>query len=205
MAKTKLPKQKPIYCAVDTETTGLNPLKLAVLQTSITLLDEKKEFVCSKTWNTIPSRTDFTWTLDVEPYAMKVNKINLDEHIKTAMTYEEVGKELDAFFKPWKLGFKTYRLKLFGHNVKFDHTNVQFLVWDEFKEHVMHKGLDSAILAEELVDMGKLPAGIKTSLEDLGKHLGVDPSLLEGLHDAEADVKLTIAVHSKLRELLLAS
>lgn len=132
---------------------------------------------------------------------MAVNKINIAEHDKVAITYKTAKPLLFNFLSKhvgWiPNGSKSVspleRLVPVGHGVRGDIEHLLKLIsagsWDQF---CTYHYLDTSVALQFLRAAGKMPVDEDGSLEALAKYFDLKP---EGeLHDARTDARLNLQV-----------
>lgn len=132
----------------------------------------------------------------VQAGAMAVNKINLIEHDKTAISEKEAAVQFYDF--AFRNGANEKMIPI-GHNVSMD---IEFVknhlmkdresaegnCWHKFFSY--HK-IDTATITQFLMLAGKLPNDLSGSLESLAKFFNLS---YEKAHNAEFDTKLTLEI-----------
>jgi hypothetical protein len=125
--------------------------------------------------------------------SFEINKINLIEHDKVAITEKLAGQLLYAKLKDWSR-VSNDKLIPIGHNVVFDIRKITTTLISEgsWGSFVSYKTMDTATIAQYLKICGKLPANVSSSLGQLAAYFKVNA---EGnQHEAKHDVLLTIGV-----------
>jgi DNA polymerase III alpha subunit (gram-positive type) len=131
--------------------------------------------------------------------AMGINKIDLVEHDKKAITYGEAGGILREFLIKNSNNGKDKLIPI-GHNVKFDTTFIKDKILKTFEHYVSYRTLDTGPIAQFLKLCGLIPDDKMGGLSKLAEHVGCKP---EGeLHDAKTDTHLTVAVLQKFIALI---
>jgi oligoribonuclease (3'-5' exoribonuclease) len=136
--------------------------------------------------------------------AMAVNKINLIDHDRIAMTYKLAGASLYTFLKQHS-GDGSIKLVPCGHGIKGD--------IDVIVEHLMSRGsfekftsyrvLDTSSVAQFLRAFGMFPEEVSGSLESLAKHFNILNKFDETkLHTARTDTLVTVEVLKSLGAIL---
>jgi len=130
--------------------------------------------------------------------ALEVNKINLAEHDKHAVTYERGRVLLGTFLTDMAVLRKLGKLTPVGHNIAFDlnFINTHLLKKEEWQANVTYRPLDTQVIAQYLLLTGRLK-GISGSLESLATYFGLERQN----HMAKADTLLTVEVFKKLCQL----
>jgi oligoribonuclease (3'-5' exoribonuclease) len=134
--------------------------------------------------------------------AMTVNKINLIEHDKIAITYKEAGTKLYNFLKKMSNDGKV-KLIPSGHGVYGDvqwivHHLISFGSWETF---VSYRLLDTQATCRFLLACGLFPDTVSGSLVSIGQFLNVEVDI-NSAHDAKYDTELTLRVFLGLRDFL---
>jgi len=191
--------KKPTYIALDGEFGGID-LKYSLLQVYFAILDQDFNLLGELKLNLKPDDGDYI----VCGEAMGVNKIDLVEHDKTAITYSKGRSELGNFLRTITEAGK-YKLRAIGHNVGGD---IRF-VWDKiyarqkWETYVSYRQLDTATICQFLKDCGKIPpdvdgpGGVSGSLISLVRYFGIPYDEIS-LHDAKVDTLLTVEVYKKM-------
>jgi DNA polymerase III alpha subunit (gram-positive type) len=134
--------------------------------------------------------------------AMKVNKINLVEHDKIAITYKEGSTKLYNWLKQLTDDGKE-KLIVVGHGVYGDvewiiHHLISLGSWDKF---VSYRKLDTQAVMRFLIACNIISDEVSGSLVSIGKFFGIDVKESDA-HNAEYDTHLTWKVFLALREYL---
>lgn len=178
------------YVAFDAETGGIGvensllTLYMAALDVKLNIVDELYLYV----------KPNAGKPYVIQPEALAINKIDLIEHDKKAITESEAGQKLREFL--WKHS-KNGKVKLvpIGHNVTFD----EMFIWEhilgkkEYEKYVSYRKLDTAVVAQFLKLQGKVPTTVTGSLTSLIEFLGLKFDG-PGAHDAKSDTLATVAV-----------
>lgn len=133
--------------------------------------------------------------------ALNVNKINLVEHDKIAITYKEGGTLLYNFLNTYSKDGAD-KLTIVGHNVGYDRECViRNLInrgtWDKFCSYRLR---DTQTIACFLIDCGIIE-DISGSLESLIKYFDI-PCDENQLHNAKIDTLMTMAVYKELVKMM---
>lgn len=181
------------YIVFDTETGGLG-LDTSLLTAWFGVFDAELNLVDELDLRVKPNDGVYL----VTGQGLGVNKIDLVEHDKVAITYKEAGTALYNFLvknkAPVEVGGKLIPL---GQHVYFD---IEFLLakiiskgsWDNF---VTHRVLDTMRIARFLQLIGKLPVE-SVSLTKLVEYFGIK---VEGNpHEAKYDALATVEVYKAL-------
>jgi len=130
--------------------------------------------------------------------SLNINKINIEEHKKTAISIEQASKQLYDYLEPYT-SYK-HKLGLIGQNINFDKgfMEVSGLMshWGKFFNR---ESLDTKVIASFLKLSKKLPNDLETNLVKLAQYFNIST---EKAHDAEGDVFITLEVLSEMRKLI---
>lgn len=126
----------------------------------------------------------------VSAEGLEVNKINLVEHNKTAVTYKQGGTHLYEFLKTASEGGKI-KLIPTGHGMSgdLDHIFDKLVKRSTWETFVSYRRLDTSVLCNFLRLTGYLPETVSGGLENLAEFFGFDK---QNVHTADGDVKLII-------------
>jgi DNA polymerase III alpha subunit (gram-positive type) len=172
------------FLALDIETGGIGTDK-TLLSAFFAIVDEEFNIVDTLDLKIKPDDGIYHITAQ----GMGVNKINIVEHDKVAITYKEAGTALYNFLSKHPSENKLIPL---GHGVAFDCNFLQNTIissgsWNKF---VSYRTLDSSPIARYLMIIGLLPQ-LSGSLESLITHFNIEHGTL---HDAKNDVLGSIEV-----------
>lgn len=184
----------PVYLAFDVEAGGIHT-GFSLLSAYFAVLD--KDLNIMGDLNLLIKPDDGVYILSAG--GMKVNKIDIVEHDKHAITYKEAATAIYDFIKKWSANGANKLIPL-GHNVSFD---ISFVVaktlskksWDQF---VGYRTMDTTTLSLALIQTGKLPLQ-NAGLEVLAKHFNA-PTF--EAHTAKGDTHATIHVAKSLLEMM---
>jgi len=181
------------YLAVDNETGGFEGTSL--LQTYLAVLDQDLNITATCEMDVKPDNGIY----QVEAGGLEVNKINLIEHDKTALTYSAAGAVLRQFLLAQSLGGKIKLIPL-GHGVTGDMIGLRVLLNRKtIEEYTSYRKLDTAVIAQYLKFMNKIPDELSGSLESLCAHFGIVVDA--DAHTAKGDVARTIEVMRRMARL----
>lgn len=129
--------------------------------------------------------------------SLGINKIDLIEHDKVAITEKIAGQQLYKKLQEW---FNINKGKLIpvGHNIQFDirkitSTLVSVGSWENF---VSYRVMDTCTIAQFYRICGKLPDNLSCSLGHLAGYYKV--SVTGKHHEAKCDVEMTMGVLENL-------
>ncbi len=191
--------KKAKYIVLDTETGGFQQHYPSLLSAYFQVLDEDLEVLDELNLLTQPDDGVFVVTGE----ALAVNRINLSEHTKVALTYKQAKTAIRQFLNKHNPDGKSKIIPI-GHNVYFD---LDFMKkeWSldlssTFQKYISHRVIDTGVIAQYLQQNGKLPKSVGGSLGKLVTHFKIDfPE--EVRHTAKGDVLATIEVYKSLLEL----
>lgn len=183
-----------MFLAFDTETTGLSP-SCNVLTVFFIILDEDLNDLA-----TLDLKIKHE-NYNIQPRAMEINKIDLEEHDKTALTVEEATQQFIRFLLQHKQETKFVAL---GHNVKYD---IMMLRSNDILSDVVLETYFE-LEYEDTIDFGKflkkqnkIPQKQSLSLSKICDFLEIK-SNSELLHTAEYDIRLTIELYKHFSEMV---
>jgi hypothetical protein len=184
---------KALYLPFDTETSGLGR-EAAILTAHFAACDASFNVIDELELVTKPNSGDYL----VTPRAMEVNKINLIEHDKIALTYSQAGGKLRDFI--WKYSENgATKLIPVGKNIGFDVIKVtdNYLGAKTWNQYVSYRLYDITGLVIYLKRIGKLQEDAPDSLEGLANFFNI-PIVA---HTAHGDNIAGIEVVKKLESL----
>lgn len=186
------------YLWFDDETSGTEE-QHNLLTVYFCIMNEDSEFVDDLELFLKPENLS---DLVLDPVAMEITGIDIEKHLKDprTVTYAEGEKLLEKFLTKHKIKGKRKHYRPCGHNVEFD---IRFLQKDLLTKGfwgkmVDYKTLDTLRILTFLQDCGILPPDLGklgTLVDYFGLRMG-------NAHDAKEDIKMTIAVYCKLKELV---
>lgn len=185
---------------LDTETGGLESfyslLSINLLFCEVTLKEVRK----IASLNLIVKPNDDIYT--VNPTALSINRIDLIQHQKEAITYKEANKSIEEFLS--SLYKKHGRIILAGKNIQFDldqmflDQSIDRKVWDKYTDR---NALEIQSIARLAMICGVIPENQSISLSSLASFLKV-PTNESLLHTAEYDNILAASVLLSLLNLM---
>lgn len=185
-----------LYLPMDNETGGLDD-ETCLLSTYLEVIDEKFNLVDSLELYVKPNNGVYR----VEAGGLEVNKINLIEHDKMAITYSEAGQKLFHFLKKNSQDGKIKLIPL-GKNVQFDVNGLQRHLMGKkaMEKFVSYRQIDITAVAMGLQIAGRLPPDMSLSLGTLVEYFKI---VLPGnAHEAKYDTQVTVAVWRALLAML---
>ena len=187
---------KASFIAFDIESGGVSS-KTSLLTVDFIILDDQLNILDELA---LKLKANDNEPYVIEPNGLEINKINIIEHDKTAITYGEGGQLLVKLLKRYSLP-KTKLVPL-GHNVAFDIRGITtHLLGDKtWNQWVSYKIQDTQIVARFLQIKGLLPKDMSISLSSLQKHFNIVG--LQGVaHESRYDTIATIEVYKRLLNL----
>lgn len=185
----------PVYITLDTETGGVT-IDTSLLTAYFGVLDKDMNLIDSLSLAIKPD--------DSKPYVVTgqglgVNKINLVEHDKVAITQSAAGTKLYAFLKQHSNNGKIKLIPV-GHNVNFDILHIyEHLLskprWDSF---VSYRKLDTGMAAQLFKYFGIIPDDKSGSLEYLAERYGVDFG--DRAHTADGDALMCVEILKRMKD-----
>ena len=189
----------PTYFICDLETSGTDEHETDLLTLWGAVLDEQFNIIDTIDLAVKPKNKYYR----VEAEAMGVNKINLAQHDKVALSYEAGVRRLANFLSVYaRVENEVAKNKLVfcGHNCPFDRKYLRAFLSQQVEETFFERhSLDTGAIARFLLVTGRLPKEVGSSLPRLMKHYGVHFGAA-GAHNAEADTRATLEVLVKMIE-----
>ncbi len=186
---------------LDCETTGLH-VDADILTIYLGVVDQEYKIIQSLDLKVKPNPDDGRSVYSVEPDALRVNKIDLLEHDKNAVTYDEASKLIYQWLQSMYQLFG--KLVPFGNNVQSDIDIVNRLIlrkksWNNFVSPIVI----------ELSTLGQfnnflLHERKSLSLSNVAKQFGIEIDE-KRLHTAEYDVILGAEVLQKYANMFACS
>ncbi len=184
------------YIAFDNETGGIDETT-SLLTTYFAILDSKLNKIDELELTLKPN--------DGKPYVveaegLEVNKINLIEHDKVAITYSAGGQQLVKLLKKHHINGEF--LTPLGHNVGFDIDGVtnHLLGKKTWNQYVSYKIRDTQVVAGFLQEKGYLPEDMSVSLFSLAEYFKIKVPM-GNQHESKYDTLVTIEVYKALLNL----
>lgn len=174
------------YLFLDTETGGIG-LDKSLLTIGLVFTDEEFNVVYDYHARVKPDDGIY----NVSATALEINKINLVEHDKLALTCKETGGILYNILKEYS---KDGKIIVFGKNVYFDLTHI----WDKiikrstWEQFCSYQIVDLTSIWKFLELTKKVPKLEKTSLSDIANYLKLDCFNTNYMHEAIYDATITM-------------
>ena len=182
-----------MYLFMDTETGGLDP-STPILEAYFCLTTEKLEVVKELHLFCKPDNGIY----NIEPEALKINKIDLVEHDKKAEVYEVCKKKIYEFLKLCCQEFGGAKNIIpVGNNVFFDIEKIQrhWLTKKTMDQFVSYRVIDLKAIWMYLQAVGILPAELKASSEAMAQYFKVAEARE---HAAKGDVFVDMLIFLQL-------
>jgi hypothetical protein len=193
------------YLHLDCEMGGRD-LKYSLLTSFFLVTDENFNILDSLELATKPDDNDYIVTAQ----GMSVNKIDLVEHDKNAISYKQAKTKLYNFLdKNSNLGQE--RLTPVGHGVRGDieHITDKLISIGSWEKCCTYHYIDTSVVLQYLRACGKLPMHIDGSVSGLANYFDLlkvdyfDVLKIDNKkwHSAEFDTLMTMMVYQKMVEL----
>jgi oligoribonuclease (3'-5' exoribonuclease) len=170
----------------DCETGGTDPKKSSLLTLYLCVLDDDFNIVDELDLRLKPNDGKYV----VEQEAMDINKINLEEHDKDAVTYEDGAVLLQAFLQKHHTGGRWASLRPAGHNFGFDLSFIfeHLMPKEKWEKYCHYRYMDTTPLCTFFQFIGKWPEKLGR-LTDIAQFLGVK---MRDAHNAKNDTLMWI-------------
>jgi DNA polymerase III subunit epsilon len=178
---------------IDTETGGLNPDFHSLLSIGVAVWQNK----------TIIDQTEILINdgkLNVSEQAMQINQIDLNEHVKSALTPLQALEALESFTAR-HFDISIQKITLAGHNVHFDVSFLKKLLAQNGREYhkiFSHRFLDTSPILYYLFLSGKLKQKATSSQEAFD----LFSITVDKRHSALGDAIATAELFNKLVEVV---
>lgn len=183
---------KPFYIAMDVETGGIGHDKSLL---SVYMLTLDADFNPLDSIDLLVKPDNGIYTVTAE--ALGINKINLVEHDKKAVTYTAAGTAIYEFLnRNNPQGGE--KLVMFGHNVAFDAEFIKATLINPgtWNKYIAYSGaLEIGGTVRYFKAKGVIPQDLKGGLGSIAKYFGIDNS---EAHTAKGDVMMYVAIMKKL-------
>ena len=181
------------YLAFDVEAGGTE-VEHSLLSAYFVVIDEDLKTVYGELDLLVkPDNGNYVTTAE----ALEVNKINLIEHDKVAITESKAGTMLYNFLKTHAPN-GTVKLTPLGHGVAFD---IQFikrhLLNKTFNQFVSYRTLDTSNVIQFMKLRGSISRDLAGSLSEMAVHFGIS-TITNVPHTAKGDTWMVIEILRKL-------
>lgn len=185
------------FLTIDNETGGIDHGK-SLLTVYLGLFDQDFKYIDELYLYLKPPDGAYVCTAE----SLRINKINLIEHDKVAVSYKDGATLLYNFINKHSENGKI-KLVPVGQNVTFDINHIhdkllQKKNWDKFCSYRIR---DTGVLGGVLQDAGLIPETISGGLSTLLDHFKI-PYEKSQLHDAKVDAICTLRLYEAMLALL---
>lgn len=174
---------------IDTETSGLSPSLHKTLTVGLLAADIEENYIDILGKRHIPIRHN---NYNANPFALRINKINLENHHKLAIEPKKACANINSFLKENSL----LKTPLVGHNISFDRNFVNALFLQGKTTCQLHSEQeDTRTIWKNLQYSGKIPSELRAKLGTIADYFKIDYSKA---HDALADCHITAKVYQQM-------
>ena len=183
--------------ALDCETGGLEHGKVSLLELYCVILNEKLDPVDELLLSIRPNDGIYHTTAQ----ALSINKIDLIEHDKIALSQSLAGRKFMEFIEVHS-NFGREKLTPLGQNVTFDLEMIytELLGKETCNKFLSYRVEDTGILGSALRRVGLIPHTVSGSLSSYAKHFNID---VAPDHTAKNDTLATVAVYKHMLQTIL--
>jgi oligoribonuclease (3'-5' exoribonuclease) len=184
------------YLAFDVEAGGTE-VEHSLLSAYFVVIDEDLKTVYGELDLLVkPDSGNYVVTAE----ALSVNKIQLIEHDKVAITESKAGTLLYNFLKTHSPN-GTLKLTPLGHNIAFDVDFIKrHLLNKSFNQFVSYRMLDTSSQIQFMKLTGQIPRDLAGSLSEIATYFGIS-TVTNIAHTAKGDTWMVIEILRKLRDL----
>jgi DNA polymerase III epsilon subunit-like protein len=187
-------------CAIDIETTGLNPTHHEIIQLALIPLDNNLEPRTDVSVFDVKIRPNY---IDrVEYKALQVNKMQFNDILEIGVSQEKSFELFEYWFQKLKLG-ENKRIVPLGHNItQFDMPFIRHWAGEHaYTHYFLGQARDTMLTAAYLNDVSDFAAEQtpfnKLTLRDIANKLDIEVHDAS-THDALYDAMLAMKVYKKL-------
>ena len=185
---------------MDCETFGLNPLKNPLATVYMALYDENDRFVEDLELKVKPDSME---GLVVQHETEKIHGINWEKHTNDleTVTYSKAKSIISEFLQKHKAPRARKGFKPAGQNVVFDINYLKNTIFtaEEWDKLIHYRYIDTLVVLNYLQDIDLVPSDLG-NLSSLVEFFGIKNS---EFHNAKNDVKMTVEVYKKMKNLIL--
>lgn len=185
---------------MDCETFGMNPRVNPVATVYMALYTETDDFIEDIDLKVKPDSME---GVEIDRKTTEIHGIVWEEHIANpeTITYSQAKEKIQQFLEKHKLPKVKKSFKPCGQNVAFDINYLKNTIFshDEWEKLFHHRFLDTLVVLNFLQDLDLVPSDLG-SLTSLVEYFDLKTG---DFHDARADIKMTVQVYRKQRELIL--
>ena len=185
------------YIAFDCETGGLST-NCSLLTAYFVILEADLTTVVGELDLKIKPNVGEQYVVSAE--ALGINKINLVEHEKTAITLNQAKTEFYNFLTKNNMDDKIKYIPV-GHNVSFDigFLKEKLLTAGNWNKLVSYRQMDTGVVGQFLKMTGNMHKDVSGSLGSMCEYFGVP---LTDAHNARADTIATVKVLRKMKKIM---
>jgi DNA polymerase III alpha subunit (gram-positive type) len=182
------------YIAFDTETGGLRAKQCSLLTVYFVVLDNDLKTVLGELDLKIKPNAGEPYSVTSE--ALAVNKINLIDHDKEAITESEASQRLYKFLNTINPDGQD-KLVPVGHNEYFDEEFIKerLLASHNWSKFISYRRLDTGTVAEFLKVAGLMPRTVGSGLGKLCEYFDIN---FPDAHTAKGDTMATVKLLRKM-------
>lgn len=177
---------------IDTETTGLSPRFNKTLTVGLLLVDVEKSHLNIIDQNHIFVKHE-NYNSNAE--AMKVNKIDIEQHNLLAVHPQKACDQINAFVRKNDI----HQTPIVGHNIHFDKGFLSALFNQGDATCLLHhESEDTLSMWRSLQRKELIPSHLSGRLGSVAEHFSIDYTKA---HDALADCHITAQVYHEMLKL----
>lgn len=185
---------------MDCETFGLNPIKNPLATVYMSVYTEEDVFIEDLSLKVKPDNID---GFIIQHETEKIHGINWEKHINDPETinYSTAQKIIISFFDKFKIPRAKKSLRPAGQNVAFDINYLKNSIftpelWDKY---IHHRYIDTLVILNFMQDVDMVPSDLG-SLTSLVEYFNIK---MGEAHNAKEDVKMTVQVYIKMKQMFL--
>ena len=183
------------YLAFDVESGGTE-IEHSLLSAYFVVIDEDLKTVYGEL-DLLVKPDDGNYVVTAQ--GLEVNKINLIEHDKVAVTESKAGMLLHDFLKT-HVPNGTIKLTPLGHGIAFDVKFIKkHLLNKSFDQYVSYRMLDTSNVIQFMKLTGQVSRDLAGSLSEMATHFGIS-TITNVPHTAKGDTWMVIEILRKLRD-----
>ena len=179
------------YISLDTETGGIG-LDKSLLTLGMVLADDKLNEIDYFQLAIKPDNQVY----QVTARGLEINKINLVEHDKVAITENAAKTALYNLLTQWSERGKIKLIPI-GKQIDGDINHIwnKLISRNTWEQFVSYRRIEVSSIFLLMQSMGYVPADNKGSLASIAEHYQMDTSML---HNALGDARLTLLLYQKM-------
>jgi len=185
------------YLWYDCETGGFDEKKESLLTAYFAICNEDLTIIDDLN---LQLRPENPADIRANPGALKVNGINLEEHLAdpNTVTYEEGRRLLIEKLTQHKIKGKRKHFRPCGHNIDFDNRFLfnQMIPKEEWEKLVHYHQLDTTSVTTVLKDWGFMAENVDGRLIGLAEYFEIP---VMDAHSAMGDVRMNIEVYKRMQ------